>query len=146
MSFETIVIGAGPGGTATAALLASRGQEVLLLEASGKIGGRARTYAGDEFATLAELVAEFEGAGAKVLNKQDPQLEEAVAAGALRGYHFELGEHGIAGSHLLRTPYLAQLVGADIEIRPNVGAWWETGDALHEIVKGRPWPGMTDAG
>jgi hypothetical protein len=143
VGFETIVIGGGPGGTTTAALLASRGQETLLLEAGGRIGGRAQTFQGEEFPTLESLVTEFEGAGAQVLTK-GPELEQAIAGGALRGYHFELGEHGIAGSHLLRTGYVAALVGADIEIRPNVGAWWDHEGELFEFVKGQPMPWMTE--
>src|SRR5579872_5685410 len=142
MSYDTIVIGGGPAGTTTAALLAARGHEVLLLEGAGRIGGRARTFAGEEFATLEALVGEFEGAGAQVLTK-DGALADCVAAGALRGYHFELGEHGIAGSHLLRTPYVAGACGAEIEIRPNVGAWWDHEGELFPILRGEAFPWMT---
>lgn len=143
-SFQTIVIGAGPAGTTVAALLAARGEETLLLESSDRIGGRARTYAGEEFDSLPELVAEWEGQGARVLSAGDPDLAAAVAAGALRGYHFELGEHGIAGSHLLRTGHVAALCGAEVEIRPNVGAWWDHEDELFPIVKGERFAWMSE--
>jgi protoporphyrinogen oxidase len=112
--YDTIVVGGGPGGTVVGALLAARGQETLLLESSDRIGGRARTYEGAEFDSPEALVAEWEGQGARVVS------HEGIGNGALDGYAFELGEHGIAGSHLLRTGYVAQLCGAEIEIRPNV--------------------------
>ena len=143
VSFDTIVIGGGPAGTTTAALLARAGHETLLVEASGRIGGRAQTFAGDQFDTLEQLLAEFESAGALILTAGD-DLANAVASGAMRGYHFELGEHGIAGSHLLRTGYVARACGADIEIRPNEGAWWDHEGELHQIVRGEPLPWMTD--
>jgi hypothetical protein len=110
---------------------------------SDRLGGRARTYAGDEFSSLEQIVAEWEGQGARILT-QDEGLAEAVAEGALRGYHFELGEHGIAGSHLLRTPYAAALCGAEVEIRPNVGAWWDHEDELFPIVKGERFAWMSE--
>jgi len=134
LGYDTIVIGGGPGGTTTAALLAARGHETLLLEGSHRIGGRAVTFAGEQFASLDGLVGEFEGFGAVVLSTGD-DLARAVAGGALAGYHFELGEHGIAGSHLLRTGHLAEACGAEIEIRPNVGAWWDHEGELHPIVR-----------
>jgi glycine/D-amino acid oxidase-like deaminating enzyme len=143
-SFDTIVIGGGPAGTTVGALLAGRGQETLLLEASDRIGGRARTYEGDEFDSLPALIAEWERQGARVLSR-DEGLAEAIAGGALRGYHFELGEHGIAGSHLLRTGYVAELCGAEIEIRPNVGAWWDHEGELFPIVKGERFEWMSEA-
>ena len=144
-SFENIVVGAGPAGTTVAALLAARGQETLLLESSDRVGGRARTYAGEEFSSLPDLVAEWEGQGARVLTGGDAELADAVRRGALRGYHFELGEHGIAGSLLLRTPYVAALCGAEVEILPNVGAWWDHEDELYPIVKGERFAWMSDA-
>jgi protoporphyrinogen oxidase len=143
LSYETIVIGGGPGGCATAALLAARGQDVLLLETSGMIGGRARTYEGDQFDSLDSLVEEYEGAGAMVMTKT-PELDKAIRDGKLNGYAFELGEHGIAGSHLLRTGYVADAVGADIEILPNVGAFWDHEGELFEIKKGEPLPWLSD--
>ncbi|MSW95869.1 MAG: NAD(P)-binding protein, partial [Actinobacteria bacterium] len=143
VSYDTIVIGAGPGGTSAAALLAARGRETLLIESGARIGGRARTFAGDEFASLADLVTEFEGAGAQVLTKDDPDLATAVTGGALRGYHFELGEHGIAGSDMLRVSHVARLCGAEIEIRPNVGAWWDHEGTLFPIVRGERFAWMS---
>jgi protoporphyrinogen oxidase len=141
-SFETIVIGGGPAGTTAGALLAARGQETLLLESSDRIGGRARTYAGAEFDSLDALVTEWNRQGAEILT-QGEELRKAVAGGALRGYHFELGEHGIAGSHLLRTGYVAELCGVEVEIKPNEGAWWDHGGELYPIVRGEPFEWMS---
>ncbi len=43
---HAVVIGAGPGGLATAMLLASRGLKVTVLEKDGVVGGRTRTLTG----------------------------------------------------------------------------------------------------
>ena len=40
MSIPTIIIGAGVGGLTTGSLLANKGHHVLVLEKSGKLGGR----------------------------------------------------------------------------------------------------------
>ena len=47
--YDTAVIGAGLAGLTTAALLARRGQRVLVLEKSEQLGGRGRTSARDGF-------------------------------------------------------------------------------------------------
>ncbi|MFN8217078.1 MAG: FAD-dependent oxidoreductase [Solirubrobacterales bacterium] len=137
-SFDTIVIGGGPGGAVTGAILAARGQETLLVESTDRVGGRARTYAGAEFGSAAELTAEWERQGARVI------AHENIDGGALDGYAFELGEHGIAGSHLLRTPYVAGICGAEIEILPNVGAFWDHEGELFPIVRGERFEWMSD--
>jgi phytoene dehydrogenase-like protein len=142
-SYDTIVIGGGPGGTTAGALLSARGHETLLLEGSDRIGGRARTYSGGEFDSLAAMVAEWEGQGARILT-QDDALASAVAGGALRGYHLELGEHGIAGGHLLRTGYVAKLCDTEVEIKPCIGAFWDHEDELFPIVKGERFAWMSE--
>jgi len=38
--YDVIVVGAGPGGTCCAALLAKKGLKVLLLEKNAKVGGK----------------------------------------------------------------------------------------------------------
>lgn len=137
-SYETIVVGGGPGGTVVGAILAARGQETLLLESSSRIGGRARTYEGGELGSPQELVAEWESQGARIV------AHDGIGNGALDGYSFELGEHGIAGSHLLRTGYVAQLCDAEVEIRPNVGAFWDHEGELFPIVRGERFEWMSD--
>jgi phytoene dehydrogenase-like protein len=45
---DAIIIGAGYAGMSAAALLASAGRKVIVIEASGAIGGRARSYTDEE--------------------------------------------------------------------------------------------------
>ena len=47
--FDAIVIGAGPGGTTVASLLANEGKRVLLIDKNDRAGGRMSTYAKDGF-------------------------------------------------------------------------------------------------
>jgi phytoene dehydrogenase-like protein len=42
--YEVIIIGAGLGGLACAAMLAQRGKRVLVLERSSRLGGRCSSY------------------------------------------------------------------------------------------------------
>ena len=49
-SFDVIVVGAGPGGTTVASLLANAGKRVLLADKNGKPGGRMLTINRDGFA------------------------------------------------------------------------------------------------
>ncbi len=42
-TYDAIVVGAGPGGSACAALLAKRGMKTLLLEKNDRPGGKALT-------------------------------------------------------------------------------------------------------
>ena len=118
-SYDAVIIGGGPGGTALGAILARRGLQCLLLEAAPALGGRARTFYGEEYRDFADMESTYSAAGVKIY--ADAQLRKAVDRGALSGYKFELGEHGIAGSHLLRIGYVAKLAGAELKIVPNVG-------------------------
>jgi prolycopene isomerase len=47
--FDTIVVGAGPGGASAAALLAKKGKRVLLVDKNSKAGGRMTTLQRDGF-------------------------------------------------------------------------------------------------
>ncbi|MFA5366926.1 MAG: NAD(P)/FAD-dependent oxidoreductase [Dehalococcoidia bacterium] len=47
--FDAIVIGAGPGGSACAALLQKRGLKTLLVEKNDRVGGKALNYSKDGF-------------------------------------------------------------------------------------------------
>ncbi|TFG54723.1 MAG: FAD-dependent oxidoreductase, partial [Methanomassiliicoccus sp.] len=42
--FDVIVVGAGPGGTACAALLQKRGVKTLLVEKNDRVGGKSLNY------------------------------------------------------------------------------------------------------
>ena len=144
MGFDVAIIGAGPGGTALGALLARRGFSVVVLEAGPSVGGRARTLAGAEFSDYDDLASTYAAAGVEILSDKQ-ELDSAIRAGLLNGYHFEYGEHGIAGSHLLRIGYLAKLCGTEIPVEPNVGAWWEQDGELFPIVRGEPFAWMDPA-
>ena len=47
--FDVIVVGAGPGGTACAALLQKRGIKTLLIEKNDRVGGKSLNYSKDGF-------------------------------------------------------------------------------------------------
>jgi monoamine oxidase len=58
-TFETVVVGAGVAGLATARMLAEAGRRVALLEARDRIGGRIHTVQAVQGALPVELGAEF---------------------------------------------------------------------------------------
>ena len=59
MTKRVMVIGAGVSGLAAAARLVDAGQDVLLLEARDRIGGRVWTMSAPDLAVPVELGAEF---------------------------------------------------------------------------------------
>ncbi|MBV8067538.1 MAG: FAD-dependent oxidoreductase, partial [Candidatus Eremiobacteraeota bacterium] len=59
MEADVIVLGAGAAGLAAARRLAARSLSVLILEARGRVGGRAWSQPTARAATPAELGAEF---------------------------------------------------------------------------------------
>ena len=59
MTYEVVVIGAGAAGLAAAAELAHRGKSALVLEARGRIGGRAWTLEVPGLKVPVELGPEF---------------------------------------------------------------------------------------
>jgi phytoene dehydrogenase-like protein len=88
-TFDAIVIGAGMGGASCAAVLAKRGQRVLLLERNAIAGGKAMTVRGGGFAyelwpvvsgpsvgsRFAELLAELDAEGEVELLTPDDVME-----------------------------------------------------------------------
>ena len=52
MSKRVVIIGAGPGGLATAMLLAKSGLNVTVLERTSRIGGRTSSLVSDGFTML----------------------------------------------------------------------------------------------
>ena len=88
-TFDAIVIGAGMGGASCAAVLAKRGQRVLLLERNAIAGGKAMTVRGGGFAyelwpvvsgpsvgsRFAELPADIDAQGEVELLPPDDTME-----------------------------------------------------------------------
>jgi len=88
-TYDVIVIGAGFGGSACAALLAKRGMKVLLLEKNAKAGGKAMAFSKGGFTYTAWVVV----AAPTVENRFEAVLKELGMEGKV-----ELVAPGIQGS------------------------------------------------
>ena len=115
-SKKVVIIGAGPGGLASAMLLAAAGLEVTILERRGTVGGRTSAIEGDGFRFdlgptfflyPRVLEAIYEAVGRRLrdevdLVRLDPQ------------YHLIFG----AGGELKATPDIARMQRAIAELSP----------------------------
>lgn len=116
---DVLVIGAGLAGLRCAAMLAARGRDVRVWEATGEVGGRVGTDVVDGFRC---------DRGFQVLNPAYPELGRAVDVSALKLRPFGAGiavrrERGVAlWVHPLREPRRvpAMLAGGGIGLRDLV--------------------------
>jgi len=135
---SVIIIGAGPGGLASAMLLAKEGLKVTILERTGRIGGRTssieedgfRFDVGPTFFMYPRILAEIFAATGHDLDEEvklvklDPQ------------YRLTFG----AGGELLCTPDLSRMERAIAALAPNdaVALKRFMTDNRHKLAKFRP--------
>ena len=158
--FDTVIIGAGVAGLATAALLArDAGQRVLVLERAPFIGGRTLSYVGRGNKVVADGVEMDARAFRKSLpyahchlGKCTPSIEEIFARGLLDGRTFEAGGHGLFWGNRSRVDALMQHLGVHWKLPLNRGlgfvAWEGEGKSgrAYQVEKGKPYPWMSEAG
>ena len=108
---RTHIVGAGLAGLAAAVALVRRGNAVVLHEASGRAGGRCRSYVD------ARLGCEIDNGNHLLLsgNKSVMHYLADIGAGA-----------ALAGPDLACYPFLDLRTGQSWRLRPNSGAlpWW----------------------
>ncbi|MCK9233390.1 MAG: NAD(P)/FAD-dependent oxidoreductase, partial [Syntrophales bacterium] len=96
-NYDVIVVGAGVGGLTVASLAALEGLKTLLVEQCDRVGGRALSIRGEEI--LARGAAWYKGLLAKQYSwipYSEPDLDEIIAKGMLKGYTLDVGYHGVA--------------------------------------------------
>ncbi|MFO7967522.1 MAG: NAD(P)/FAD-dependent oxidoreductase [Archaeoglobaceae archaeon] len=118
MSYDVIVIGAGPGGSAAAKNAAKKGLEVLLVEKRQEIGTPVRCAEGVSKESISELIdvddrwIAAEVGGAKVISPDETEINMTERmAGNEVGYVLE---RKIFDRHLTR---LASRAGADVVVK-----------------------------
>jgi phytoene desaturase len=120
MAKRVIIIGAGPGGLATALLLAKAGLEVTILERQPKVGGRTSAIEGDGF--------RFDLGPTFFLY---PQILEEIFTAIGRDLHREVPMKRLdpqyrlifgAGGELLCRPDLERMVGEIAKLAPADGS------------------------
>ena len=117
--YDAIVIGAGIGGLATAAVLAKDGMKVAVLEREDRVGGRALSLEGSEISEKgADWYRAVLGRHYCYLAEASPSIEEIVAERMLDGYVIDLGYHGVpcAGQGYLGR--LVDYLGVDVKVNP----------------------------
>ena len=158
--FDTIVIGAGVAGLATAAMLArDAGQRVLVLERAPFIGGRTLSYVGRGNRVVADGIEMDAKAFRKslpyahcYLGKCTPGIDEIFERGLLDGRTFEAGGHGLFWGNRSRVDALMRHLGVQWNLPLNRGlgfvAWEGEGQPgrAYQVEKGKPYPWMSEAG
>lgn len=140
--YEVIVVGAGVGGLTTAALLAARGREVLVLEQHYLPGGSAQTFPSGRY--------RFD-VGPKLFFGMDPsrgnmryheqifaELDEWPELTHYESYYTFLHPRGalrVAGS---TGEYVAQLIAAFPEEAAGIRAFYGRLEELHGLFVGMP--------
>lgn len=117
--YDAIVIGAGIGGLATAAVLAKDGMKVAVLEREDRVGGRALSLEGSEISDKgADWYRAVLGRHYCYLAEASPSIEKIVEERMLDGYVIDLGYHGVpcAGQGYLGR--LVDYLGVDVKINP----------------------------
>jgi prolycopene isomerase len=120
-TYDVIVIGAGFGGSACAALLAKRGMKVLLLEKNAKAGGKAMAFSKGDFTYTAWVVI----AAPTVDNRFEAVLKELGMQDKV-----ELVAPGIQGSMFRQSSGKFALGPQDLTPDPNkIFDWLEVPEA-----------------
>jgi len=158
--FDTIVIGAGVAGMATAALLAKdHGQRVLVLERAPFIGGRALSYVGRGDKVVADGI-EMDAAAFRrslpfahcYLGRCSPSIEEIFERELLDGRTFEAGGHGLFWGNKSRVDHLMGHLGVGWNLPVNEGlgfiVWNGEGQptSSNQVEKGKPYGWMSKEG
>jgi len=159
-SFDTVVIGAGIAGLASAALLArDHGQRVLVCERAPFIGGRTLSYVGKGDKVWADGVEMDARAFRKSLpfahcslGKCTPSIQEIFEQGLLDGRTFEAGGHGLFWGNRSRVGVLMEYLGVHHELPLNRGLgfidWEEEGKPgkAYQVGKGNRYQWMSEEG
>ena len=158
--FDTVVIGAGVAGLATAALLARDfGQKVLVLERAPFIGGRTLSFVGRGDKVVADGIEMDARAFRKALphaacylGKCTPSIEEIFGRGLLDGRTFEAGGHGLFWGNRGRVGYLMEHLGVHCNLPLNRGlgfvSWEGEGKPgrVYQVRRGEAYPWMSKEG
>lgn len=141
--FDVIVVGAGIGGLACAALLAKlESKKVLVVEKETFAGGRIHHFKGDKINTAGDYLQPL-AASTGWLARSIPDLRTIIEKGLFKGYSFELGMHDIVNGAQSRMVHILNAIGAPVEIIPlKACGFWNDGK-LYSMTRGSmPW--MTD--
>ncbi|MFZ5917990.1 MAG: phytoene desaturase family protein [Chloroflexota bacterium] len=149
MKYDAVVVGAGVGGLTVASLLAHAGWQVLLVEQSDRVGGRAKTLTGDE------LLARGERWYRDVLGQQycwlanaEPSFETIQREGLLAGYQIDLGYHGVSLNGRGYFYDLDQIIGsgelAGVEFAGNINATYIGDEWYLDFHAGKLDPRLAD--
>jgi phytoene dehydrogenase-like protein len=116
-SYDAIVVGAGIGGLATAAILAKDGMKVLVLEREDRVGGRALSIDGSEIGDNgADWYRSMLGRHYCYLAGASPSIEEIARKRLLDGYVIDLGYHGVPCGGLGYLGRLTDYLGLEVPI------------------------------
>lgn len=127
--FDVVIVGAGVGGCATAALLAKdHGKKVLVLEKTPHIGGRVASYTGKGNKVVIDgQELDYRGFMKSLADTRcwvthcEPDLETIFEKGLLDGYTFENGGHGLFWGNKSRCRLLLDHLGKPIDMPVNKG-------------------------
>jgi monoamine oxidase len=158
--FDTVIVGAGVAGLATAALLAKDfDRRVLVLERAPFIGGRALSYVGHGTTVVADGVEMDARAFRKslayahcYLGPCNPGIDQIFQQGLLDGRTFEAGGHGLFWGNNGRVGHLMRHLGVDWNLPLNEGlgyVMWNGEDAPtehYQVRKDEPYRWMSEAG
>lgn len=140
--YEVVVIGAGIGGLTTAALLAARGTDVLLLEQHYLPGGSAQTFPSGKyrFDVGPKLFFGMDASRGNMRYHEQvfAELDEWPELLAYESYYtfkHPRGSLRVAGSV---ADYLAQLTAAFPAEAAGIRAFYHRLEAIHELFVGMP--------
>ncbi|MEX2706929.1 MAG: phytoene desaturase family protein [Candidatus Freyrarchaeum guaymaensis] len=117
MKWDVVVVGSGFGGLTCGALLARDGLRVLLLEREDRLGGRATSLRGEEvsFPNLENILRRI---GNERIVRSEPEMDEIVSRGLLKGFTLDLGFHEYAYHENGRVGILLRNLGEPVKFYP----------------------------